>query len=320
MLAIAGLAVLVGGAVVGWMVHEVNPYLDLDRSFHTPAAYDLPNRLIVQQASPDGVHVAQILYHERAGSHYLAIVSRPQRTRLLLDRELPLDPGADASAVKLTWRGNYNVVLEMARGSDDQRLRYEFDIRTFGYGRAAQPAESLSLAEAKRPTEPGAEAEPPTSQEQFAPQLRPVILDAPDDRLLLYRQIPIGVSYQELKAALPGLSSLRREAGDDLFEATVAFDVFGYPGRVEFNFKNERLYNYMYSATANDAVATEALYRQLQAYYSGHFGAYEEERVRESPHYAVVSSHWQAEHIALSLVHNITPGSHLITWSFGRRD
>ncbi len=154
MFGLAGLLLLVGGGVVGWMVHEVNPYIDLDRGFQTPEVQSLPNRLIVQQASPDGAHVAQVLFHPATGRHYLAIVSRPQRTRVLLDRALEVDASAPAPAVRLTWRGNDAVVLDIAGATAGQPERYEFDIGTFAFGRAAQPAASAPVAEADRSSGP----------------------------------------------------------------------------------------------------------------------------------------------------------------------
>lgn len=298
------------GGLLGWMVHEVNPYIDLDRAPHPREAYGLPQRLIIQQASPDGAHVAQVLYHEPSEAYYLAIVNRPQRTRLLLDTKLSVDPGSDQRAMKLTWRGNRTVLLEIARGTADRRLNYAFDLQTSAFERTGQPAEP----------EPVMRDEPRADEAARTAQLRTVTLHTRDDRLLLYRQIPLGVSYQALRAALPDLSSLRHEAGSDLTEAIVTFDVFGYPGQVEFNFKNEQLYSYQYSATLKDAAEMEALYTQLQSYYSGHFGAYQEERVRESSHYAVVSSHWQGEKVEVAVVNNITPGSYLLTWALRPRN
>ena len=200
--------------------------------------------------------------------------------------------------MKVYWRDGRTIVIEARHEAGQHALVYEYD----------------HLNSTLKKTKISMTAKPAPRPKLVPEDLKPVSLDTLDDRMLLHKQVPLDVSYQSLKQAMPQLGTLRHEGGRDLTEARLLIEVLGYQAEVEFNFKNEMLYSYYYQLGLNSRDEANAAYQKLQDYYSRFYGASEQETVQESSHYAVESSFWKTEEVEVSVVNNISPGSHNISW------
>ncbi len=261
--------------------------------------HSLPTSLIDQARSPDRKLVAQLMHAEPGPVYYLAIIDRRRGHRYYLDKRLIVGEQYPFQQMRVFWKNAGTAVIEARHASEPHVLVIEYNHR------------DGSLLEGKRLDLPKAPA-----RDKLRPEdLKPVRLASLDQRMLLHRQVPMGVSYDALKQAMPALSFEKADAGRDLTEAFLEIEVMGRKAQVEFNFNNHALYNFTYHMSLESAEEAGAVYRQLQDYYSRLFGEHEEENVRESEHYAVESSVWETDEAVVSVVNNLSPGSHHITWA-----
>lgn len=262
-------------------------------------SYKLPNSLIDQHASPDRQYVAQLMYAKPGPVYYLTIIDRTLGHRYYLDKRLIIGEAYPFQKMRVYWKNGDTIVIRARHADGSHFLFIHYNRQT---GRLTQGKQIIPP--------------PPDERDKLAPKdLKPIMLTTLDDRMLLHRQVPIGVTYDALKQALPQLGMNKADAGGGLTEAFLSIEVLGRKAEVEFNFNNNVLYNFYYHFELDDAEQAGTAYKELQGYYSRHYGAFKEEKVRESEHYAVESSHWDTREVEVSVVNNITPGSHSITWA-----
>lgn len=264
-----------------------------------PFTYKLPNSLIDQHPSPDRQYVAQLMYAKPGPVYYLAIIDRELGHRYYLDKRLIIGEQYPFQKMRVFWKNADTIVIRARHADSSHFLLIHYNRQT---GRLTQGKQIIPRKSAKR--------------DKLAPEnLKPIVLKTQDDYMLLHRQIPIGITYNALKQALPQLGTQKADAGGGLTEAFLAIKVLGRKARVEFNFKNNVLYNFYYHLDLDSAEEASKAYKELQDYYSGHYGKFKQNKERESAHYAVVSSHWNTKEVDVSVVNNITPGNHSITWA-----
>jgi len=262
-------------------------------------AFELPNKLIDQHGSPDRQYTAQLLYARPGPVYYLAIIDRKLGHRYFLDERLIIGDQYPNKLMRVYWKDADTIVIRARNAIASHDLFINYNMKT---GHITQGILALS---------PG----PPVRDKLAPADLKPVVLLTLDDRMLLHRQIPIGVTYAALKQSLPQLGIQKTDAGAGLTEAFLDIDVLDHKARVEFNFSNHVLYNFYYHMDLDSAAEDGKAYKALQDYYSEHYGEFKEENVRESEHYAVESSHWHTREVDVSVVNNITPGSYNISWA-----
>lgn len=270
-----------------------------DNSAGYLSTYQLPNSLIDQHPSHDRQYVAQLMHAKPGPVYYLAIIDRRLGHRYYLDKRLIVGEQYPFQQMRVYWKNADTVVIRARHADGSHFLFIDYNKRT---GELTQGKEIF-------PPEPAA-------RDKLAPEdIQLIVLKTPDNRMLLHRQIPIGVTYDALKHSLPQLGMQKTGAGGGLTKAFLGIDVLGRKAQVEFNFKNNVLYNFYYHLSLDNAEQAGKAYKQLQDYYSGHYGEFKEEKMRESEHYAVESSHWDTREVEVSVVNNISSGSHRITWS-----
>lgn len=146
------------------------------------------------------------------------------------------------------------------------------------------------------PAEEGAVPSPPAEE---VPGMPDGLGDrSEEERLLLVDEVPLGLSYQEVRARLPALGPLRSEvpgAGPDrLTEADLSTRVLDRTARLEFNFRRDTLYSFYFMVSEVGCPDARSLYERFQEFYAARYGAPQEEVLRE-PGYEARSSFWRAD-------------------------
>ena len=155
------------------------------------------------------------------------------------------------------------------------------------------------------------EAGLPNSGSQHKAAMQPTeARETIDQVLLLIDRVPLGSSYDQVKAVFPEIGKLRSEPGGwgfgswGLTEAVVESKALGRPAKLEFNFKSGRLYGYFTCLERLDLGTANQTYEQIKKYYTHRFGAAYEEHEKGFD-YAAVSSYWYTKVFDLNLVNNI---------------
>jgi hypothetical protein len=306
-------AMLVVGMLYGGigLVQSAEPDIQVQKIPRNPAkpgisqvaiaVYQLPNKLIDQQTSPDKRYVAQVMYAEPGPVYYLAILDQHTSRRIYIDEQLITGNEYHFNDIKVRWKDINTVLVEAQNVAGTKKVLLEYNRKTSLFKRSEQVV----------PVEP---VDVPASS--LTPEsITSVKLDTLDERMLLHKQVSIGVTYDALKQMLPDLGRQKNDGGQHLTDALLEIDVLGYPARVEFNFEDEVLYNFIYWMPRMKPEEAKVAYKKLQDYYSDLFGAYQEEFVQEEPDYGVRSSTWKSGKEVIRVVNNISYDNVTIAWS-----
>ncbi len=121
-----------------------------------------------------------------------------------------------------------------------------------------------------------------------------------ESRLLLVREVPLGLRYAEVRERLPALGPALPETpggaagGEALTEAVLSTRLFGHPARLELNFERDTLYSFYYMLGNMGCDEARGVYRRLRRFYADRYGEGREETQRE-PGYITRSTYWDAE-------------------------
>ncbi|MBO8128532.1 MAG: hypothetical protein H0Z39_04940 [Peptococcaceae bacterium] len=143
-----------------------------------------------------------------------------------------------------------------------------------------------------------------------------------EEKLLLINYLPLGASYEEVKSLFPTVSELMPE-GDleslgkrGLYEAFLNIHIFDREAKLEFNFKDNRLYSYYFRLDELDKTVSTELYQHLQEFYTTYFGKYTEEQQSEGGYHSLSSS-WSADKFELGATNNVyTEDKCILSWGF----
>lgn len=157
----------------------------------------------------------------------------------------------------------------------------------------------------------GGSESPDTDMSSVSSERQPLELEkmADEEKLLLFKKVPTGMTYKETKFLLPTLGELVTEGGGSfnprfgLFEARLELSLIGQSAKMEFNFKNDTLYGYDFFISKLDSGTAEVIYTNLQSFYSKHFGPYNEEI--ETFEYFYEASYWSSDSIHWGITKNI---------------
>ena len=151
------------------------------------------------------------------------------------------------------------------------------------------------------------------------PQFTQVPAIEPQDRddLLIIHRIPLGSSYDQVRQALPKVSSLLPElAAGNLSEARAQLPLLGHNVTLEFNFRAGLLYSFyyfIYDLKANGAID---LYQRLQAFYTEENGEPQEETAFDPGGRGSVTSFWQSGDYSTVLTRSAYNESYTLSWGF----
>ncbi|MTI82706.1 MAG: hypothetical protein FH756_02165 [Firmicutes bacterium] len=143
-----------------------------------------------------------------------------------------------------------------------------------------------------------------------------------NEKLMLIKELPFGVTYQEVKQKFPDVGPNKPEGypeveiDEGLTEATVSVNVLGYKAELEFNFEDNKLYRYGFAVEFKNKAGAENLYTKLQEFYTQEFGAYLVEKQAEGDN-LTISNFWYESDFELCLVHHKNwDGRHFVNWGF----
>lgn len=165
------------------------------------------------------------------------------------------------------------------------------------------------------------EAAPQT--EIAEPQAEEQSAQLTDEQILLLAEVlPLGVSYEQVQRTFPEISQLSYEGGIEvlarqgLYEAKVKMPILGQDGSIEFNFRHDSLYSCFFFIMNLDPDTCNALYKQVQDFYSARFGNFEEEK-NENANFVGHTSFWLPEQYDLAVSNNAYIGrSNILGWGF----
>ena len=142
-----------------------------------------------------------------------------------------------------------------------------------------------------------------------------------EEKLLLIKYVPLGITYEDVKDRFPEISNLRSEGGGidtaciSLCEAFAPVSILNRKANIEFNFSQNKLYSYYYWLEKLDCQTANGVYQKLQKFYSDHYGKYHEEEESE-PGYSSKSSSWKHDGINFGMANNIYPDGCVIAWGY----
>lgn len=152
-------------------------------------------------------------------------------------------------------------------------------------------------------------------------QDEPVSLATDEDKLLLIRSLPLGISYEDASKRIPDLGELEIEGYSEylhqqgLAKAFADMTVLDRQARLELNFENNILYSYYFRLAALDRAASADLYGRLQSFYSERYGKAREEQQAEGG----VQSHssfWSTDTFSVVMTASEQPDQHILSWGF----
>ena len=149
----------------------------------------------------------------------------------------------------------------------------------------------------------------------------PVSLATDEEKLLLIRSLPLGISYEDASKRVPDLGELEIEGYSEylhqqgLAKAFTEMSVFDRQARLELNFENNILYSYYFRLSALDRATASDLYRRLQSFYSERYGRPREEQQVEG---AVEnhSSFWTNDTFSVVMTASAQPDQNILSWGF----
>lgn len=142
-----------------------------------------------------------------------------------------------------------------------------------------------------------------------------------EEKLLLIKYVPLGISYEEVKRKFSEVSDLRGEGGGEdlagrgLQEAFVPISILNRKANIEFNFEYNKLYSYYFWLEKLDCQTARKVYQELQKFYSDHYGKYQEEEESELG-YSNKSSYWNHVDFNFGITNNIYPDGCVVAWGY----
>jgi len=140
--------------------------------------------------------------------------------------------------------------------------------------------------------------------------------------LLLAEMLPLGASYEQVQHTFPEISQLSYEGGMEvlarrgLHEAKVKLPILEQDASIEFNFRHDSLYSCYFFIMDLEPDTCDALYKQLQDFYSARFGEFEEEK-NENASFIGYTSFWLPEQYDLAVSNKAYIGrSNILGWGF----
>jgi hypothetical protein len=121
------IAVLVGMGIACFVL----AFYFSDR-FYGNSEYELPKKTIIKKESPTGEYTAKILYEEKSKQYFIAIEGQTG-TQTILDKEFVPYVGYHDPIIKLSWRNDDTVSVEVDHDFGEGNLLYEFNIRELDF-------------------------------------------------------------------------------------------------------------------------------------------------------------------------------------------
>jgi len=137
-----------------------------------------------------------------------------------------------------------------------------------------------------------------------------------DEKLLLFKQLPLGSPASRVRELLPALGEARFE-GTSLTDATVAYEFLGHSTRLELNFKDDILYSVNTGVSDMSAADGQAMFERLTDFYSKRFGPPVSEDGSDSP-YFVSSRSWQLPVAEVGFIMSFIDSTRRIGWGYQR--
>lgn len=152
-------------------------------------------------------------------------------------------------------------------------------------------------------------------------QGEPASLATDEEKLLLIRSLPLGISYEDASKRIPDLGELEIEGYSEylhqqgLAKAFTEMSVFDRQARLELNFENNILYSYYFRLAGLDRDTAGDLYRRLQSFYSERYGKPREEQQAEG---AIQnhSSFWSNDTFSVVMTASAQPDQSILSWGF----
>jgi len=145
-------------------------------------------------------------------------------------------------------------------------------------------------------------------------------LASDDAKLLLINYVPLGVTYEKVKAALPRRVNSRGKKW--VIQEIWTFrgiDKCQYSEQkriLEFNFEYDKLYSYYFFLKDLDSVEAGELYANLLEFYASHFGQYDESVASDPAGFRAESSFWTLDEFSVALTNNIYASSCILSWGY----
>ena len=112
------------GAIIGSVSAGFNG-LDL---LYKSKSYDLPNKIVYEQTSPNGEYKALILFDERTNNYYFAIQGRDKVQLILSNKFVPSRAYHDP-IFKLHWRNSESIEITLDYDFGENNKVFEFNTK-----------------------------------------------------------------------------------------------------------------------------------------------------------------------------------------------
>ena len=134
--------------------------------------------------------------------------------------------------------------------------------------------------------------------------------------------LPIGATYAEARKIVPNLSELRWEGRPlnrfGLQEATASVAILDHQSELEINFKDSRLYSYLFWVRDLTEKSAESLYNDVVGVYSASYGAPTTTTDAE-PGHTYSGSHWCQNGYAAVVGRTDYADRSFVAWGFQNR-
>jgi hypothetical protein len=138
-----------------------------------------------------------------------------------------------------------------------------------------------------------------------------------EQKLMLFEHIPLGTTLSQVKEVAPGLGTPRVEGlpARGLTDAEVAFEVLGYHTRAEFNFRQDTLYSVNFGPLVLPADSGDALFDDLNKFYSSRLGTPLVDDGEDSP-YFVKSRFWRISEGEVGVSNSLDDRQRILGWGY----
>ena len=132
----------------------------------------------------------------------------------------------------------------------------------------------------------------------------------------------MGATWSDVQKTIPELGTRRSEytgkpGTGTLTDARADLEVLGYRTTGEFNFQVDDLYSVSFGPVSLPADSGEALFRQLNEFYSARFGAPTVNDGQDSP-YFVKSRSWPTPWGEVGVLMSLEDGRRTVGWGYQR--
>ncbi len=261
----------------------------------------LPNLSIVKKISPDKKYLAQVVRANKAPVYYLAVVNLKNGGKIIVHEPLIVGDEYPYKKIHLFWKNLNTIIIKAKHRSGKKRLALQFNIKTIKLSRSEEAIKAKLKVKTRKRLKPES--------------LSHVYLKTLEQRMMLHKQIPLGVTYDALKKNMPELSDLKAiPKKPDTTWAILYIDALGSKAEVKFTFKNGILHDFFYAFPATEDKYAKINYKKLQDYYSQFYGKYKEEFIEEEPGRSAVESTWESDKGSVIVSRMISWGRATIWW------